>query len=52
MTGKRAKQTLEIMTYIKGKSLLAIKPVDIRHEVCDIYGNCQMSHRCVCKWVV
>lgn len=29
-------------------SLLGIKPVDIHHEVCDIYGNGQMSHKSVC----
>lgn len=30
-------------------SLLGIKPVDIHHEVCDIYGNGQMSHKSVCR---
>lgn len=30
-------------------SLLGIKPVDIHHEVCDIYGNGQMSRKSVCR---
>lgn len=30
-------------------SLLEIKPVDIHHEVCDIYGNGQMSRKSVCR---
>lgn len=30
-------------------SLLGIKPVDIHHEVCDIYGNGQMSRESVCR---
>ena len=25
--------------------------VDIHLEVCDIYGEGQMSHRTVCRWV-
>lgn len=28
--------------------LIGIKPVDIHHEVCDIYGNGQMSREYVC----
>ena len=30
---------------IKGRSLLGIKAVDFHREVCDIYGEDQMSHR-------
>lgn len=30
-------------------SLLGIRPVDIHHEVCDIYGNGQMSRKSVCR---
>ena len=51
MTGKRAENVLEIRSYIKGRSLLGIKAVDIHREVCDIYGEGQMSHRTVCRWV-
>ena len=51
MTGKRAKNVLEIKAYIKGRSLLGIKAVDIQREVCDIYGEGHMSHRTVCSWV-
>ena len=51
MTGKRAENVLEIRAYIKGRSLLGIKAVDIHCEVCDIYGEGQMSHRTVCRWV-
>ena len=41
---------MEIMAYIKAKSLLGLKPVDIPCEVCDIYGEGKMSHRSVCRW--
>ena len=51
MTGKRAENVLEIRAYIKGMSLLGIKAVDIHREVCGIYGEGQMSHRTVCRWV-
>ena len=51
MTGKRAGNVLEIRAYIKGRSLHGIKAVDIHRKVCDIYGEGQMSHRTVCRWV-
>ena len=51
MTGKRANNVLEIRAYIKGRSQLSIKPVDIHREVCDIYGEDQMSYRTICRWV-
>ena len=51
MTGKRAENVLEIMANTKGRSILGIKVVDIHREVCDIYGEGQMSHRTVCRWV-
>ena len=51
MTGKRAENVLEIRAYIKGRSLLSIKAVDIHREMCDIYGEGQMSHRTDCWWV-
>ena len=51
MTGKRAENVLEIRAYTKGRSLLGIRAVDIHREVCDIYGEDQMSHRTVCRWV-
>ena len=51
MTRKRAENVREIRAYIKGRSLLGIKAVDIHREVCDIYGEGQMSHRIVCMWV-
>lgn len=50
-TVKNANNGLEIRGYIKSRSLLGIKPVDVRREVCDIYGNGQMSHRSVCRLV-
>ena len=37
--------------YNNGRSLHGIKAVDIHCEVCDIYGEGQMSHRTVCRWV-
>ena len=51
MTAKRAENVLEINPYIKGRSLLGINAVDIHREVCDIYGEGQISHRTVCRWV-
>ena len=50
MAGKRANNVLDIRAYIKGKSQLSIKPVDIHLEVCDIYGEDQMSYRTICRW--
>ena len=51
MTGKRANNALEIRAYIKGGLQLSMKPVDILLEVCDIYGEDQMSYRTICRWV-
>ena len=51
MTGKRGENSKEIRAYIKGRSLLGLKPVDIHREVCEIYGEGQMSHTSVCRWV-
>jgi hypothetical protein len=51
MTGRRAKDVLEIRAYIKGRTLLGKKPVDIHREVCDICGDGEMSHRSICRWV-
>ena len=34
MTGKRAENVLKIRAYIKGRSFLSIKAVDIHREVC------------------
>ena len=51
MTGKKVENSMKIRVYIKARSLLCFKPVDIHREVCDIYGEGQMSNRCVCRWV-
>ena len=51
MTGKRAENVLEIRAYIKGRSLIGIKDLDIHREVRDIYEEGQMSHSAVCRWV-
>ena len=51
MVGKRAENVIEIKAYIKGRSLLGLKPVDIHREVCDIYGQGQMSYMTICRWV-
>ena len=51
MTGKRAEDSMEIRAYIKARSLLGLKPVEIHCEVGDINGEGQMSHRSVCRWV-
>ena len=42
---------MEIRAYIKTRSLLGFKPVDIHCDVCDIYREGQRSHRSVCRWV-
>ena len=51
MTGKRAENVLEIRAYIRGRSLLGTRHVDVHCEVCDIQGEGQMCHRTVCRWV-
>ena len=51
MTGNPAENVLEIRSYAKGRSLLGIKAVDNRREVCDIYWKDQMAHMTVCRWV-
>ena len=51
MTGKRSENVVEIRANTKGRSLLGIKAVDVHREVCYIYGEGQMSHRTVCRWV-
>ena len=51
MTGKRANNMLEIKAFIKGRSQLSIKPLDIHCEVCNIFGEDQMSYRMICRWV-
>ena len=51
MVGKRAENVIEIRAYIKGRSLLGLKPVDIHCEVCDIYWKGQMSYMTICRWV-
>jgi hypothetical protein len=51
MTCRRAIDVLDIRAYIKGWTLLGIKPVDIHQKVWDIYGEGEMSHRSICRWV-
>ena len=53
MTGKRAENVLKIMAFIRGRSLtlLRLKSKDIHQEVCDIYGDGQMSFSTICRWV-
>ena len=51
MTGKKAENSMEVRSNIKARSVLGLKPVDIHSGVCDIYGDGQMSHRSVCRWV-
>ena len=45
--GTRANDVVEIRPYTQ----MGIKPVDINHEVWDIYGEEQMSLRMICRWV-
>ena len=51
MTGKRAENVLEIRAHIRGRSLLGLKLKDIHQEVCNIYGDGQMSFSTICRWV-
>ena len=39
MVAKRAENVIEIRIYIKGRSLLGLKPLDIHSVVCDYYGQ-------------
>ena len=50
MTGKRAENSVGSGAYIKTRSLLGLKPVDIHREVCNIYGEGQMAQK-VCLQV-
>ena len=43
---------MEIRAYVNVRSQLGLKPVDIHREVCETYGEGQMSHKPVCRWVV
>ena len=52
MAVKRSENSVENREFIKTRTLLGFKPVDIQSEVCDIYGEGQMAHRPVCKWIV
>ena len=53
MIGKIAENSVEIRACIKARSLLGLKPVSIHREMCDIYGEEQMSHGSVeSGWVV
>jgi hypothetical protein len=36
---------------LKGQTLISIKPIDIHREVWDIYGDDEMCHRSICRWV-
>ena len=45
MTGSRAENLMEIMAYVKARSLLGLKAEDIQREVCEIYGEGKMSHK-------
>ena len=51
MTENGAENSMGIRACIKARSLLGLMPVDIHREVCDIYGEGQMFHRSVCRWV-
>jgi transposase len=51
VVGKRVENVIEIRAYIKGRSLLCLKPKDIHREVCVIYLEGQMSYMTVCRWV-
>lgn len=51
MPGNRVENKLEIRAYIKGRSLLGLQAKDIHREVCDIYGEGQMSRSTVFRWV-
>ncbi len=51
MPGKRVENRLEIRAYIKGRSLFGLHAKDIDREVCEIYGEGQMSRSTVFRWV-
>ena len=51
MKRKRSENSVEMRAHIKARSLFGLQLTDIHREVCDIYGEGQMSHRSVCSWV-
>ena len=42
---------LEYRAYIKGRSHLGLKATEIHREVCNIYGEDQMSISTVYRWL-
>ena len=51
MTGKRPENSTEIRYYIKARSLLGLKPVDIYRKMGDIYGEDKCPKGSVCRRV-
>ena len=51
MVGKRSLKSAEIRTYIKGRNALKIEPKTIYNEICNIYGDNEVSYRLVRNWI-
>ena len=51
MVGKRSLKSDEIRTYIKARNELKIEPKSIFNEICQVYGDNEVSYRLVRNWI-
>ena len=50
MVGKKSAFAAQIRAYIKNRCFLGIGPKEIFHEICSIYGPCELSYASVTRW--
>jgi transposase len=51
MVGKRSLKSDETRTYIKARNELKIDPNSIFNEICQVYGDNEVSYRLVRNWI-
>ena len=51
MVEKRSEKWLQIRSYIQARQKLAISAKNIFKEICDIYGNNEVSYSTVTRWI-
>jgi transposase len=51
MVGKRSLHSSEIRSYIKVRHQLGIEPKTIYNEICQVYGDSEVSYRLVRNWI-
>lgn len=51
MVGKRSVHSSEIRIYIKVRHQLGIEPKTIYNEICQVYGDSEVSYRLVRNWI-